>query len=197
MALTSKQRRFIDAYFKTWNATQAALDAGYAKKSAHTIGWENLQKPAIQEEIKARLDKSAMSADEVLKELAEIAQADLSYVIDINDSGYFSINLSKAKKMGKLGMIKSITPTANGIKIELHDKMRALELLGKHHQLFTDRIDVTAHGEGLLDSNGINLALLTLAEAIGEIVPGEASETEGDVGSAEPPPVESDTDEGG
>lgn len=197
MALTPKQRLFIDEYLKCWNATKAAINAGYSQKSARSIGAENLTKPYIQEEIKARLDKSAMSADQVLAELAEIAQADLSYVFDIDEFGGMQINLAKAQKMGKLGMIKSIVPTANGTRIELHDKMRALELLGKHHQLFTDKIDVTAHGEGLLDKNGVDLALSTFADAIREILFGAPEKPKGDVGTPEYTPVESDTDEGG
>ena len=50
--LTTKQRRFVDAY--DGNATQAAIAAGYSEKTAPFIGAENLKKPKILAEIKAR-----------------------------------------------------------------------------------------------------------------------------------------------
>ena len=55
MALTAKQRRFVEAY--DGNATQAAIAAGYSKKTAPYIGAENLKKPQIMEEIKKRESK--------------------------------------------------------------------------------------------------------------------------------------------
>ena len=149
MALSSKQRLFIDEYLKCWNATQSALNAGYSPRSAHTIGWENLQKPAIAEEIGRRLNESAMSANEVIQAIGEIGRSDISDFIEIDEeTGRLkSIDFGKAKRAGKLNLIKTITPTANGLKVELHDKMRALELMGKHHGLFMDRVDVTSNGD--------------------------------------------------
>lgn len=143
MGLSRKQRVFIDEYLKCWNATQAALLAGYSERSAGSIGGENLKKPAIDKEIRRRLDESAMSANEVIQAVAEIGRADIDDFIEIDDeTGRIkNIDFGKAKKAGKLHLIKSITPTANGIKIELHDRMRALELMGKHHGLFADKVE--------------------------------------------------------
>jgi phage terminase small subunit len=141
MALSKKQRIFIDEYLKCWNATQAALNAGYSERSAHTIGWENLQKLAIANEIKRRLDESAMSADEVIQAIGDIGRADIDKLIDIDDKGRPSFNFLRAKEQGYLNLIKSITPTPNGLKVELHDRMKALELMGKHHALFTDKVE--------------------------------------------------------
>jgi phage terminase small subunit len=143
MGFSKKQRIFIDEYLKCWNATQAALNAGYSQRSAHTIGWENLQKPAIKEEIQKRLDESAMSADEVIQAIGDIGRADISDFIEIDEeTGRLkSFDFAKAKKAGKLGLIKSITPAANGLRVELHDRMKALELIGKHHALFTDNVN--------------------------------------------------------
>jgi phage terminase small subunit len=45
--LTDKQQAFIEAYLTCWNATQAAIDAKYSKKTARVIGPENLSKPAL------------------------------------------------------------------------------------------------------------------------------------------------------
>lgn len=61
---------------KDLNATQAAIRAGYSKKSANTIGNENLLKPIIKTEIQRRLDERKLSADQVLIKLSEIVNSD-------------------------------------------------------------------------------------------------------------------------
>lgn len=138
MELRRKQRIFIDEYLKCWNATQAAINAGYSKRSAGSIGGENMQKPEIVEEIKRRLNESAMSADEVVHSIGEIGRTTIEDLMNVDENGRMSFDFRRAKEQGKLHLIKSITPTAYGIKVELHDRMKALELIGKHHKLFTD-----------------------------------------------------------
>ncbi len=169
MGLSKKQRIFIDEYLKCWNATRAAIKAGYSEHSARTIGCENLTKPNISEEIQRRLDESAMSADEVIQAVGEIGRADISDFIEIDEkTGRIkNIDFSKAKKAGKLHLIKSITPTANGLKVELHDRMRALELMGKRYKLFTDRVEHT--GE---DGAPITVVEVIKADGSGTIPPG-------------------------
>lgn len=71
MSLTEKQKRFVDFYIETGNATEAARKAGYASKAAYATGAENLRKPQIKATIDARLkeleDSRIAKADEVLK----------------------------------------------------------------------------------------------------------------------------------
>lgn len=71
MSLTEKQKRFVDFYIETGNATEAARKAGYALKAAYATGAENLRKPQIKAAIDARLkeleDSRIAKADEVLK----------------------------------------------------------------------------------------------------------------------------------
>lgn len=71
MKLTEKQKRFIDYYIETGNATESARRAGYSPKTAEAIGLENLGKPRIKAAIDARLkaleDKRIAKVDEVLK----------------------------------------------------------------------------------------------------------------------------------
>lgn len=75
--LTEKQRIFCEVYCRCWNATKAALQAGYSEKTAHTTGWENLRKPEIQayiNEIKANAAEFAgVSLLRNAQELAKIA----------------------------------------------------------------------------------------------------------------------------
>jgi phage terminase small subunit len=137
---------FILEYVKDWNATRAAKAAGYSKKTAYSIGNENLRKPEIKAEIDKRLTEMTMSAAEVLKRLSDMARADMSDYVDIKD-GKTTLNLAKAKEDGKLHLIKSISPTAHGLRVDLHDAQTALEKIGKYHKLFTENVDLNVTGK--------------------------------------------------
>ena len=73
--LTAKQERFCEEYLVDLNATQAAIRAGYSKKTSASIGDENLRKPAIAEKLKIAREelsrRTEMSADWVIAELRE------------------------------------------------------------------------------------------------------------------------------
>ena len=183
MALSKKQRLFIDNYLQCWNATQAAKDAGYSERTAYSIGPENLNKPEIAEEVERRLAESAMSADEALDRLGNIARNSIEEFIDIDEDGHIKLALNKAKEAGVLHLVKGIVPTANGLKLELHDSLRALELIAKHHGLFTDKVDITTGGEKLNNDNPErhDRAISTFADAIGKIISGQGAEEQGAV----------------
>ena len=80
--LTEKQKRFADYYIELGNATQAAINAGYAKRSAQQMGAENLLKPVIKSYIDERLEQIAseriMSAQEAVELLSSIARAEIT-----------------------------------------------------------------------------------------------------------------------
>ncbi|MBM7631746.1 terminase small subunit [Geomicrobium sediminis] len=59
MKMTEKQRRFADYYIESGNATEAAIKAGYSKKTARSVGSENLTKPDISVYIENRLEELA------------------------------------------------------------------------------------------------------------------------------------------
>jgi phage terminase small subunit len=79
--MTPKQTRFVSEYLIDLNATKAAIRAGYSKKTAKSIGQENLTKPDIFARISAcqeiLLAKNAITADNVLQELARLAFFDV------------------------------------------------------------------------------------------------------------------------
>lgn len=81
MKLTEKQRRFVDYYIETGNASEAARWAGYSEKTAGWIGQENLQKPTIKAAIDARLreleDKRIAKADEVMQFLTSTLRGEV------------------------------------------------------------------------------------------------------------------------
>lgn len=81
MKLTEKQKRFIDYYIETGNASEAARRAGYSEKIANRIGTENLSKPVIKEAITVRLkaleDKRIAKADEVMQFLTSTLRGEV------------------------------------------------------------------------------------------------------------------------
>lgn len=75
---TDKQRRFIEEYLVDFNATQAAIRAGYSENTAYSIGQENLKKPDIKTEIDSRLDALGMEAGEITKRFTNLARGNMS-----------------------------------------------------------------------------------------------------------------------
>ena len=160
MKLTAKQIRFVDEYMVDFNATQAAIRAGYKAKTAHVIGAENLRKPKIAEEIASRQKdlqkRTEISQDRVVKELARIAFADATDYVCVetltyeNEDGTVSpVQIVSPKDTDTLSAdqraaIASIKQGANGVEIKLHDKIKALELLGRHIGMFNDKLEVKA-----------------------------------------------------
>lgn len=147
MTLSAKQQIFVDTYLTTFNATQAALAAGYSERSARSIGAENLTKPDIAQAISEHLKASAMGRDEVIMRLADIGRGDIDDVLDEDGD----LDLHKARRNGKTRLIKKWTrkvktvPTKDGtieevvISVEMYSALDALDKLGKHHGLFSDK----------------------------------------------------------
>ena len=145
MKLTAKQIRFVDEYMVDFNATQAAIRAGYKAKTAHVIGAENLRKPKIAEEIARRQKdlqkRTEVTQDRVVKELARVAFADAS-VVCVTDFDKLTEDQRAA--------IQGIKPTNFGWEIKLCDKIKALELLGRHIGMFNDKISLSGADGGPL-----------------------------------------------
>lgn len=144
MALEPKQQAFVEEYLKCRNAAEAARRAGYSEKTARVIGAQNLSKLNIQEEIARRTKEVAMEADEVLSRLADIARGSIEDFISLTYEPYPAavLDLGKARERGVLHLIKKLKYDKDGNpEIELHDPQSALVNLGKHHKLFTDKVE--------------------------------------------------------
>lgn len=146
MALTDKQIMFVKEYLIDLNATQAAIRAGYSKKTAGKIGNENLTKPEIQAEIekcmKAREKRTEVTQDRVVQELAAIAFARATdYAEVVNNS--VKIKNTDQLEENQVRAIAGIKEGANGVEIKLNDKEKALELLGRHLGMFKDKVEVS------------------------------------------------------
>ncbi len=140
--MTDKQKRFCEEYMIDLNATQAAIRAGYSPKTAYSIGEENLKKPDIQSRI-AQLQaeqsrRTGVSADRVVRELAKIAFVNASDLIDPQTA---SVKLDASRDdLAAVQSVKIKTFGEDGLEheVKLADKLRALELLGKHLGVFKE-----------------------------------------------------------
>ncbi|MFA9493558.1 terminase small subunit [Streptococcus sp. E17BB] len=132
--LTPKQRLFADEYIANkGNATDAARKAGYRQPKAS--GLENLEKPTIQKYIKSRtepiLEELKISGDDVVREIASIAFGKVQ-------EGY-------SKKTNLMtNEVESEMRYEHTADVE--NRLKALEILGRHLQLFTDKSEVQLSG---------------------------------------------------
>lgn len=144
IGLTDKQEKFCQEYLIDLNGTQAAIRAGYSEKTAQEIASENLLKPIIQNRLndlrKPLAEKVGITQEMVLNELAKVGFANLKdYLSDDLDVNKLSdIDTNKAGAIASLK--KNVTTFEGGesvtTEIKLHDKIKSLELIGKHLGFF-------------------------------------------------------------
>lgn len=154
--MTKKQKRFIEEYLIDLNATQAAIRAGYSPKTANEQGAQNLVKLSIQKEIsKAMAERSrrtGISQDRIIRELARIAFVNPKDVINAEDA---TLKLDAAEDdLAAVASVKVKTFGEDGTEreIKMADKIRALELLGKHLGMYQNNLNVTLETSEKLDS---------------------------------------------
>lgn len=136
--LTPKQRRFVEEYLIDLCATRAAARAGYSRGTAASIGHENLRKPeirkAIDRALAERAERSGVSADRVIRELAAIAFSDVRDVW-FDDAGQLqTIVPEAARAVAGYTVERADTPDGPKVRgtVRLYDKLRALESLADH-----------------------------------------------------------------
>ena len=138
--LTPKQKRFVAEYLVDLNATAAAKRAGYSEKTAEQVGYQLLQKTTVSAAIQNRRDKLQskleITQETVLQELASIAFASGADFVNVTGDGRVAVKATDEVPREKLPAIAGIKQNQFGVEIKLHDKARALELLGKHLGLF-------------------------------------------------------------
>lgn len=149
MALTKKQKAFVEEYLIDLNATQAAIRAGYSTRTAYSIGDENLRKPeiksAIDKALAERSKRTGISADRIMLELAKLGFVNPTDVINMDDATIRG--QANREDTAAISSVKvKIIPTEDGPIVErevkTYDKIRALELMGKHLGIFKDRLDI-------------------------------------------------------
>ena len=145
--LTEKQRRFVEAYLLDPNATQAAIAAGYSAKTARAVGAENMTKPDIQAALNAdrqkREEKTGIDAAWVLERLGIEAKADIADLYDENTNTLKPVHewpliwrqgLVAGVEINELfeGHGEDRIQIGYVSKVKLSDRLKRIELIGKH-----------------------------------------------------------------
>ena len=137
--LTPKQDLFCNEYLTDFNVTQAAIRAGYSKKTAYSIGWELLRNPEISEEIakikEKRIARVAFDADDFFNTLIKYVKSDINDFFDLSKDGILTL-----KDLDKIDgtLVSEIRENIYGITIKLQDKAKALEMIARHLNLFKE-----------------------------------------------------------
>lgn len=170
--ITDKQKRFCDEYLIDLNATQAAIRAGYSKKTAAEQGARLLINVKVQEYIQERKEKrikrTEITQDMVLKELAMIAFSNATdYARVVEKDAMIEVEGNMIPMLdaeGNLMKYKTVEPVLtselteeqkkalavikkgkDGFEIKPYDKVRALELIGKHLGMWTEKVEVSGN----------------------------------------------------
>lgn len=159
--LTPKRQRFVNEYLKDLNATQAAIRAGYSKRTAYVIGPRLKEEPEVKAAIEAaiarRNKRLEVDQDKIVRELAKVAMADIKdYLsfrtektqVGVDDEGspVFDykpvIELVPSENVDGT-IIQEVSLSQKGIfTFRLQDKLKALELLARHLGMLNDRVQL-------------------------------------------------------
>ena len=175
--LNQRQEMFCREYIKDLNGTQAAIRAGYSPRTADRMAYELLKKPEIQAFVlqsKAeRVEEVKIDANYVLKRLIEIDEMDVADILD--DGGDF-LPIRKWPKTWRttlsgldIAIINSGDTETILKKIKWPDKVKNLELLGKHIGVgaFTEKVDHTSSDGSMSPAKPTRAEILEAQKAIG------------------------------
>lgn len=148
--LSLKQKIFCDEYLIDLNATQAAIRAGYSSKTANEQGNRLLAKVSIRayidKSIAERSKRTGINQDRVIRELARIAFINPTDIINV-DEATLRENATEDDTAAIASVRVKNIPTKEGMgterEIKLADKLKALELLGKHLGMFKDKVELS------------------------------------------------------
>jgi len=156
--ITDRMKKFVDEYLIDFNATQAAIRAGYSPDTANEQGSQLLARPDIRELVaegqKEIMERTQTFQDNAVAELKIVGFSDLADFLTVKDGGiveqkpFNELTKEQTKCIKKIKQTVRSSHSADGtilhqtavIEIELHDKLKALELLGRHLGMFNDSI---------------------------------------------------------
>lgn len=145
--MTSKQKAFVDEYLIDFNATRAYKSVYTGVKNddvARKNGSRLLTNADVKEYLEVRTAereaRQEIKQDRVLKELSNMIDLDVTEVVSI-DNDTVLVKDTSCLTAEQKKCIKSIKQTRDGIEIQFYDKMKALELLGRHLGMFTDKVE--------------------------------------------------------
>lgn len=159
MALRAQQQRFVDEYLKDLNATQAAIRAGYSKKTADQQASRLLTNVKVREYLAERQNdrskRTQITQDMVLRELAKIGFSDIRKVVRWGETQVRMVNGEEGEAEDMVpyhglalidstevddataAAIAEVSQGRDGLKVKLHDKKGALVDIGRHLGMFT------------------------------------------------------------
>ena len=147
--MTEKQKIFADEYLIDLNATRAYRKAYPSVKKDETAAQagsrmlRNVKVAGyIAERMQARQERTEITQDKVLEELAAIAFARATDYAEVKDDQVF-IKDTAGLSENQIKAIAGIKQGKFGIEVKLNDKEKALELLGRHLGMFKDRVEVS------------------------------------------------------
>jgi phage terminase small subunit len=178
--LNAKQKKFIQKYLICFNATKAAIYAGYSKKTAYSIGQRLLKdveiKAAIAAAQKKDEDRYDITKEKWLAELAIVFFSDIKDYVEINnDTGairakaFDGMPEKSSRAIQSIQEDRIIKESSNGeqttvhdiYKFRLHDKLKAGEMIGKHFGYLP-----LNSGDDKTDPKELNNALMAIADAM-------------------------------
>lgn len=143
--LNDKQQRFVEEYLIDLNAKQAGIRAGYKENSIDGLFNNKKIKEAIEIAKAERSRRTGYSQERVLNELAKLAFVNITDIVDSRTG-----KIKKDATREDLACIQSVKLKPNEFgterEVKVHDKMKALELLGKHLGTFRDGADINITG---------------------------------------------------
>ena len=144
--LNPRQQRFVEEYPIDSNATQSAIRAGYAPGSAKVTASRLLTNANVREAIRGARERLSSSldvdAERVILEYARIAFADPRDVLEW-DAGGVTLKDSSELSEDAVRAVAEVSETAIGVRVKMHDKVRALDSLARHLGLFApERVDL-------------------------------------------------------
>ena len=156
--ITDRMKKFVDEYLIDFNATQAAIRAGYSPDTANEQGSQLLARPDIRELVaegqKEIAERTQTFQDNAVEELKLVGFSDLADFLTVKEGGiveqkpFDELTKEQTKCIKKIKQTVRSSHSADGtilhqtavIEIELHDKLKALELLGRHLGMFNDTL---------------------------------------------------------
>lgn len=155
MALNLQQAKFLKAYLKNGNATQAAIEAGYSEKTAGSQGHDLLKNPEIAKAVKKALLKYEVTTERIVEELAKLAFSNMGDFAAPSEDGTQLVPDFSEVTRDQMAAIQEIKVDESGgsgdgkrervqrTTFKLADKGINLERLGRWKKMFTDKIEVT------------------------------------------------------
>lgn len=156
MKAQEKRSLFVREYLVDRNGTRAAIAAGYAPRSASVTSCRLLRNAKVRAEVsqvtEQRLERLEVTAEAVIQELAKVAFANMKDYLSVREDGSVYVDVSEITSVQAAGLAdlridecRTEKGCIRRTRLKLGPKTRALELLGKHLKLWSDRVEPTNH----------------------------------------------------